>query len=290
MVPKEKIQPACRYFRLRCIASLVFAAGLLFCSSHAFRNGTSAVGSPEARAPQTPAVSAPELFSDGLIVIDPGHGGMDPGTIANGQYEKSWTLSVGVALAKELRARGWTVELTRTDDGMVPLPDRSAMANRARSLVFISIHFNAGRPDASGIETYYAWPKNPEVMARLDAFHRSQGNLSVQDERGRLLAEALQGSVCAATGARNRGVRNEPGYSVISRTHCPAVLVECGFLTNPVECREIQDALYREKIVRGLADGVEGWVREAAIPGYGITTVRTAPALPLSIQHEEKKP
>jgi|GEM_PF-1889223 len=270
--------PACPWFWPRYAASLLFAASLCYCAVRAVdADGGTAIDTVAGES----TVFTPVLDQvRPAIVIDPGHGGIDPGTVANGQFEKTWTLNVSHALAVELRRRGWAVELTRTDDSFVPLIDRSLFSNQSLRRAFVSIHFNAGGPDASGIETYYAWPKNPEVMARVNPVREIPAGMAVRDDRGRLLAEAVQASACAATASKNRGARNEPGYAVISRTLCPSVLVECGFLTNVAECQDIQTEAWREKLVRGLADGLEGWLHTSSEPGYGFVMENAAPALP----------
>lgn len=257
--------------------AVMLAAGFVLCLHMASEvvpvAGESATGRGETSEPP----NVPDPVSRPAIVIDAGHGGADPGTVANGQYEKTWSLELSKALAEELRQRGWEVLLTRKDDATIPLIDRSILANEEPRLAFISLHLNAGGPEASGVETYYAWPKVPEVMARLELPGGVPPGRVIQDDRGRLLAEAIQQSVTAATGARDRGVKNQPQYSVISRTRCPAVLVECGFLSSPAEAAAIQTAEYRAKLVRGLADGLEGWLRQSETPGYGLTHVASSP-------------
>lgn len=287
MPAREKPRITNRLFLLRCIGSVFLAVGFIVCVVMARESGRSLPESTVTKAPRRagePAPALPEqVDSRRGILIDPGHGGADPGTVANGQFEKTWTLTVSKALAKELRRRGWQVELTRTEDSAVPLIDRSLLSNRQPRLAFVSIHFNAGGPDASGLETYYAWPKTPETMARMDVVRDVPVGMAVRDDRGRLLAEAIQASACGATGSKNRGARNEPGYLVLNRTECPAVLVECGFLTNAAECREIQSEAWRGKLVRGLADGLEGWLRQAAAPDYGIVTEEISPEVPVTV-------
>jgi N-acetylmuramoyl-L-alanine amidase len=204
------------------------------------------------------------------IVIDPGHGGRDPGKPAGEQLEKTWTLHVSLALAEELRSRGWPVVLTRTSDTTLTLTERSELANREPRRALVSLHFNSGGSDANGMEVYFAWPKLPETMARLDGELGAPVNASVIDGRGRLLAESLLAAACEATGSRNRGVKNDPELAVLNRTVCPAVLVECGFLTNEQDLRNIQSDAWRRKLVTGLADGLESWLHAASAPGYGI--------------------
>jgi N-acetylmuramoyl-L-alanine amidase len=190
------------------------------------------------------------------IVIDPGHGGTDPGTVAHEQFEKTWTLSVGLALAGELRQRGWRVELTRGGDTTLSLPERCAVAGRERRLAYVSIHFNAGGSDASGAETYFSGKKAALPATGTAAPVSSTASVPAD----RRLAEMIQAAVCEATGSRDRGVREESGYYVLNNTGCPAVLVECGFLTNAAECQNIQNDAWRAKLVRGLADGLQEWL------------------------------
>ncbi len=277
----RKIQQRDPWFRLRCVLSFCLAAGVWAGAWKAMKaptleSGTSAKSAVAAQNSPNPAMPAPPVEANPgrrngpAIVIDPGHGGRDPGKPAGDELEKNWTLQVSLALAEELRARGWPVALTRSDDATLALTDRSDFANREPRRAFVSIHFNSGGPDAHGLEVYFAWPKLPETMARLDAALAVPENTSVLDDRGRLLAESLHAAACEATGSRSRGVKNDAGLVVLNRTLCPAVLVECGFLTNAAELANIQSADWREKLVAGLADGLESWLEAAQEPGYGI--------------------
>ena len=207
-----------------------------------------------------------------VVMIDPGHGGLDGGTVGNGLLEKDWTLKIGVALAAELRRRGHAVALTREADDTLPLMDRPAVVNAAPRVALLSIHFNAGTADATGVETWYSWPKKPEIMARL---HDAAGVpvAGVVPDDGQRLAMAIQAAVPTATGARDRGIRNREDLAMTSRTVCPAVLIECGFLSNTVESRKIQEAGYRKKMVQGIADGYETWLQ----------TRRASPAVPVVV-------
>ncbi len=197
---------------------------------------------------------------DPVVMIDPGHGGLDGGTVGNGLLEKDWTLKIGLALAVELRARGHQVALTREADETLPLMDRPAVVNAAARVALLSIHFNAGTVDASGVETWYSWPKKPETMARL---HDAAGVpvAGVLPDDGQRLALAIQAAVQSSTGARDRGIKNREDLAMTSRTICPAVLIECGFLSNAAESRKIQEAGYRKKMVQGIANGYEDWLK-----------------------------
>lgn len=237
-------------------------------------------GMGPAPAAGDPAAPLPPL-AEPVVMIDPGHGGSDGGMVRNGLLEKDWTLKLGIALAEELRERGHKVALTRDMDSTIPLEERPVLVNAAPRMALLSIHFNAGTPDAGGVETWYSWPKKPEVMARL---HNAEGVpvSGVRADDGQRLAQAVQEAVTGRTGARDRGIKNREDLAMTSRTVCPAVLIECGFLSNGAESRKIQDASYRKKLVQGIANGYENWLKERSDPPVGPPLPATGPghALP----------
>src|SRR5215210_2847199 len=159
------------------------------------------------------------------VVIDAGHGGHDRGGIPGQRVgEKGMTLDVARRLQERLRAAGLRTVMTRSGDYFVPLGERTAIANRQRNAVFVSVHFNSGqRVGAAGFETYY--------------YSRRSG----------ALAARLHSKLVSAWPSENRGLRRR-GFYVIRRTRIPAVLVECGFLTNPRESRLISSAAYRQRL------------------------------------------
>ena len=215
---------------------------------------------PPPTPPPIPPSPAPVLPPPD-IVIDPGHGGTDPGRLGkDGQHEKKWALAVGQALANQLRASGWKVSLTRDADTSVSLLDRSTFANQRPRLLLVSIHFNSGESAASGLETYFSWPRQPELMAKLHAAAGLSAGAPLPPDDSAALAASIQQAACAATGSRNRGTHNRPNLSVTSRTLAPAVLVECGFLTHPDEAANIRSSSWRTKLVKGLASGITSWL------------------------------
>jgi N-acetylmuramoyl-L-alanine amidase len=257
--------------RLRTPAALLCALGFFLCVVNAvLTSSPSAPGKSAAARKPAPLIAGP------AIVIDPGHGGNDPGRVSGSEPEKMWTLTISLALAEELRLRGWPVVLTRTDDSSIELADRATFANKEPRRAFISIHFNSADGGARGIETFYAWPREPAVMARLAALHRVPEGTEFNDDRSLLLGMAVQSAVIAATGARDRGVLNNSTHAVTRRTVAPAILVECGFLTNPAELALIHTEEYRDKLVQGLANGVDTWLREGS---GGPAAIRSTPAL-----------
>jgi N-acetylmuramoyl-L-alanine amidase len=169
------------------------------------------------------------------VVIDAGHGGFDRGGIPRQRVaEKTVALDVAQRLRKKLREAGYQVIMTRDSDFFVPLPTRVAVANAHRDAIFVCIHFNAStRAGANGIETYYYSNESARLAANI---HRH---------------------VVAGTTSENRGIRRR-GYYVLRRTSIPAVLVECGFLTNPTEARLALQSSYRDRLADRIADGIMG--------------------------------
>jgi N-acetylmuramoyl-L-alanine amidase len=192
-----------------------------------------------------------------VVVIDPGHGGQDSGTIKTGMVEKDLTLEVAHRVERLLQERGLVTVLTRADDRYVSLQDRAVLANSQPESVFVSIHFDeGGRSGATGIETYYATHpiSVPErVAAWLPFFQKTSSeppNLESQS-----LANFVQESLVAHTQAANRGTRPQQ-FFVIANVHHPAVLVEGGFLTNKDDIAKLVTADYREQMATGIAQGI----------------------------------
>jgi len=189
---------------------------------------------PTAR--KAPQPSAPA--GRGLVVIDPGHGGKDPGAISvYGEREKNIVLDVALAAATQLRSRGLEVRLTRRDDTFVPLNGRADLANKLGADLFVSIHADsAGNRSATGFTCYIA-------RGASGASRRAAGHI----------LETL-----SASGSHSRGVR-KANYRVLVRTACPAVLVELGYLSNGWEARRLGDRRYRWVLSQALAEGVWGF-------------------------------
>lgn len=176
-----------------------------------------------------------QTSSSTVVVIDAGHGGFDRGGIPSQRIaEKTMTLDVALRLRKKLLDAGYRVVMTRDSDVFVRLPDRVSIANSNQNAIFICIHFNsATRTEANGIETYYY---RRDAMALAANIHRN---------------------VIAGAPSENRGIRRR-GYYVLRKTKIPAVLVECGFLTNPAEGQLALTAAYRDKLAEEITRGVLG--------------------------------
>ena len=202
--------------------------------------------------------------SSTTIVIDAGHGGYDRGGIPGQRVaEKEVTLDVAQRLKKTLAAAGYRVVMTRDSDVFVPLATRVAIANSYSNSMFVSIHFNsAKRTGAGGIETYFY----------------SRESLP--------LASAIHYFVAGGAPSSNRNVRRR-GYYVLRKTRGPAVLVECGFLTNPTEAAYAQTASYRQKLAEEIATGVRG--RDSVTSALTTTRVATAESIPLQPYIDQTK-
>jgi N-acetylmuramoyl-L-alanine amidase len=217
----------------------------------------------------------------GRIVIDPGHGGHDTGTIGpNGLEEKDLVLDVAKRLGKLLDTRlGANVVYTRQDDTFIPLETRTAIANQEQADLFVSIHANSSRdPDARGVETYYLnFTSNTnalEVAARENAvsdksIHELQDlvkkiALKEKIEESREFATNVQQSLHSALsskspGIRDRGVKKAP-FIVLIGANMPSILAEISFVSNPADERKLETAEYRQRIAESLYKGISKYV------------------------------
>jgi len=213
----------------------------------------------------------------GRIVIDPGHGGHDTGTIGpNGLQEKDLVLEVGRRLGKLLETRlGAEVVYTRKNDTFIPLETRTAIANQQRADLFISIHANSSEDSAArGVETYYlnftSSPEALEVAARENAVSE-KSIYELQDlvkkialkekiEESREFAgdvqESLHSGLAAKSPAiRNRGVKKAP-FIVLIGANMPSILAEISFVSNPADEHRLETSEYRQRIAESLYRGI----------------------------------
>src|SRR5450432_474308 len=217
----------------------------------------------------------------GKIVIDPGHGGHDTGTIGpNGLQEKDLVLEVGRRLGKLLETRlGAEVVYTRKDDTFIPLETRTAIANQQRADLFVSVHANSSSDeDARGVETYYlnftSSPEALEVAARENAVSE-KSIYELQDlvkkialkekiEESREFAgdvqESLHSGLAAKSPAiRNRGVKKAP-FIVLIGANMPSILAEISFVSNPTDEHRLETSEYRQRIAESLYRGIAKYV------------------------------
>ena len=240
---------------------IVVKQGMLYLAKMDFDKNIFPLLSPGQIASPVPALHR--------IVIDPGHGGSDPGTevfppgagpkakaIDN---EKTHTLEVGLLLADELRKRGYEVILTRTTDVHVELTERPAIANRANADLFISIHFNdAPQDNVSGTEINVLTPFGQHSTAAKLTDELDKRILSGNkfDDWNVIAGFSIARAVTRALGTNNRGVKRAHDV-VLNNLNMPGLLVECEFLSNPAARAKIDTADYRQKIAVAIADGVD---------------------------------
>jgi len=216
------------------------------------------------------------LKTNAVIVLDPGHGGKDPGAqnVFNHRWEKEFTLDWALRLRKLLSTNGWTVRLTRTNDVDLALSNRVAFAERCQADLFISLHFNsAPMAEPSGLETYCLTPVGlPSSINRNYEDHPEQNYPNnMFDEQNLCLALQIQRALVDATHTSDRTVRRARFIRVLRGQNRPGVLVEGGFLSNPREARRIAEPAYRqllsEAVARALMTGAA--VQSASVSSEG---------------------
>ena len=222
--------------------------------------------------------SKPQSTGVRKIVLDPGHGGKDPGAIGEGGVaEKDIVLSVAKKLAAKLKmAMGIEVVLTRTDDQFIPLEDRTAVANAQNADLFISLHMNASpNGDAKGVETYYLDNTTDEASMRLAARENATSRKNVSDlqfilsdmtqnlklEDSVTLAHSLQGALVGTMGNHLREIKNlgvkKALFYVLVGARMPSVLVEMFFITNREEGQAMSQGKFQDSVVDSLYDGIQ---------------------------------
>ncbi len=199
-----------------------------------------------------------------VIVIDPGHGGVNTGThsVLDGRFEKEFTLDTALRLKPLLESNGWTVFLTRASDTYVTNANRVVFATAHHADLFISLHFNA-TPDrdekTAGLETYCFTPTGmPSTVTRGYADPWTEKLSSNDfDAQNLQLAVKLQGALVHAVGMADRGVRHVRYIEVLRNQNCPAVLIENGYLSNPAEAAKIESPEYRQKLAEAIAGALK---------------------------------
>ncbi len=232
---------------------------------------------PAPLIPKNPTLAQQLGLGIKRIIIDPGHGGKDPGAIGvGGLREKDIVLKVAKMLARKLRSRLTSqVILTRTRDIFIPLEERTAIANTKEGDLFISIHANAARsPRAHGIETYYLGLTRNKANMRLAASENATSAHNISDlqkilsslmhnskkQESAKLAHILNRNLVGEMnkdygGIKNHGIKKAP-FIVLIGAQMPSILTEIGFITNPKTARHLRQHKYLEDLANGLANGI----------------------------------
>jgi len=212
------------------------------------------------------------------VVVDPGHGGKDPGAIGKkGLKEKDVNLDIAKRLRKLLQTRGVSVVMTRSRDEFISLKKRASIANKANADFFISIHANASRSrNPRGFEIYYLRESSAGLRNSIYAekfiesdFSQTQLDRSSKYAKAILwdmiysenraesvdLSRCILDSMSRQTSLKNRGIKTA-GFAVLKNTRIPAILIEVGFLSNLKEERMLNNSFYRQQIAESIAGGI----------------------------------
>jgi N-acetylmuramoyl-L-alanine amidase len=167
------------------------------------------------------------------VILDPGHGAHDRGAAIGYVYEKHLALDTARRVEQLLRKEGIKVIMSRSRDVFIPLQDRSALGNSRSGAIFVSIHYNYNRGGSgAGAETYYHFSSSYMLAAYIQAY------------------------LVQRTGMTNRGVKSAGFHVIRATSKNPAVLVECGFVSNSTERARMLTGEYRAKIAEGIAQGI----------------------------------
>lgn len=181
-----------------------------------------------------------------VIIVDPGHGGMDGGCAFAGVLEKDINREIADKVADKLQERGYRVVLARKEDELVDKADRIEKANRQNARLYVSIHQNSYEDNSvSGIETWYD-------------DNDGTGN-------GKRLAALIQQETVKASGAVDRGLASDPEMCVTSKGRMPSCLIETGFLSNQTERNKLGSEEYQDQIAEGIVNGIELYLRPTPI-------------------------
>lgn len=229
----------------------------------------------------------PVIWQIRKVVIDPGHGGNDPGAVGkSGLKEKDVNLDIARRLAKILKEDGIDVTLTRSTDVFIPLSQRSKIANNTKADLFISIHSNANRVRSlNGFEVYYVSPNVGDLRRALSAAENSRLDLDNQSFLSSSLdlkttlwdmiytynrAEAIKlaADICKVItddlNTRVIGVKHA-AFQVLKETQMPAILIETGFLSNANEERLLKNSSYRQQIAEAIERGIVHYTKKYAM-------------------------
>jgi len=231
--------------------------------------------------PEEKLVPKPEITGKRVVIIDPGHGGKDPGAIGpTGLKEKEVTLGIAIYLEKLLKGAGIPTYLTRSKDEFVYLEDRTNFANQKNGFVFVSLHANSvlnHRPSAAGIETFLLSSKyigasardvadrenrasraHPELdtdLAKIIADLEESANIKYSFD----FADIIQIKLVEYLKLENRGIKQAP-FVVLKGANMAAVVVEVGFISNPKEEKLLKTNKFRENAAQGLFEAIKYYI------------------------------
>jgi N-acetylmuramoyl-L-alanine amidase len=196
------------------------------------------------------------------VVLDPGHGGHDNGAPSRYGYEKDFALDVALRARKLLEAAHYKVVMTRASDVFIPLEQRPAPANHLADSIFISIHFNSSNSnlDARGFEIFSMAPRGApatnDTLPRERDMRAEPGNAS--ELQSGALAGSIYHSLLGQVPMEDRGIKYAR-FAVLRLCSVPAVLIECGFMSNNAESALVGTPAWRQRVAEAITDGVESY-------------------------------
>lgn len=204
------------------------------------------------------------------ICLDPGHGGKDTGNQVSGFFwhsEKTYTLLLAQELSDQLKKAGFNVILTRAKDAYVDLPQRPAIANKAKADLFVSLHFNAtesGKNSVAGPETYCITPVGAASSnSQGEGADHAATTANRVEKKSLLFAYQIQKALVQNLAVNDRGVRRAR-FAVLRDAAMPAILIEGGYMTNPTEGKKIYDAAWRRQMAAAVVKGILAYQKMTA--------------------------
>ena len=204
------------------------------------------------------------------VVLDPGHGGHDKGATSRYGYEKDFALDVALTARKLLERQGLKVVMTRSTDVFIPLPQRAAVANGIPNSIFVSIHFNSAtsNPSARGFEIYSLAPRGAPAtndgIFSVRNLREEPGN--IVDTQSTALAGTVFHSLLGNVPLPDRGIKHAR-FAVLRLCTQPAILIECGFVSNPADSALIGSPAWRNQVADAIVTGLDGF-KELAEQGH----------------------
>ena len=232
------------------------------------RNGSAYVAQPDLQNLIHPILFPAKSRTAGRIrtvVLDPGHGGKDPGNQASRSLEKQYTLLLAREIRSRLQNARLNTVLTRTTDKFISLESRPALAQRAGADVFVSLHYNyapGAHNGIRGVEVYCLTPAGAESTngnGETDGHSYPGNRYNTQNVQ---LAFQVQRALVNNLGIEDRGVRRAR-WAVLRTAEMPAILIECGFMSDPTEAARIYSPAYRRQAAQAIADGILAYKRLA---------------------------
>jgi N-acetylmuramoyl-L-alanine amidase len=231
------------------------------------RSGVAFIGLADLQKTVEPILfPRPSAATVKTICLDPGHGGKDTGKVEGRHYEKKYTLLLAREVEDLLKDAGLKVVLTRTGDQTVELADRPLKAAQRGADLFVSLHFNAAESNVRGAEVYCLTPagmNSSDVGGGKSGQPADPGN--GQDERNVLLAYELQKTITGSLPLQDRGMKRSR-FEVLREARVPAVLIEGGFMSDPVDARNIYDGAFRHRMACAVVDGILAYKRAIERP------------------------